>query len=1180
VPRVEVVFTGQARGALAAIRETQAGLATIRREAGQTARSLGETEQRIVSTGRSFSLLGIAAKVGLASAGIAAVKAGISFDDLRQRSQIAFETMLGSGRAARRFLDDLARFAARTPFEFPDLIRASQRLLAMGFQARQIIPVMRAVGDAVAAMGGDPMALEATIRAIGQIQAKGRLMAEEMMQLNEAGTFSWRALAKEIGTSVPKAMDLVKKGAITSDIFLQAFMRNSERNFKGMMERQSRTFSGMISTLKDNTQQALGKIMLPVFQRLTRGVERLNEALDSPEGRRAVKQLAQALDELIDVAGDVTSHALRIARAIDRVVRATTGWRTVLEGVLALAVARKLAIWTAGFSRLMGSAGGPRGGGAGILGAAAAAGALLGSLRALAQLGAIAITIKLIFDRKTVEQQIQDNLIGPLQRASQWLKEHAGPLGFLFAGAPSGTSGTPTTPSVRGVTAPLTLPVPTRDTHGARLLTAFPGDRGPNVDAGIGWPAGTVVGSPVSGVIYRLSLHGRASPRTPGGAYGDSIYILGDDGYMYFLTHFLVGSILVKPGQRVARGEPLGQIAPYATPHIHIERSGSRVTTPRGAATPATPTTSTTTTDLSEPIHVPEPPDDKKRKRRARLGRAAPIVPIRLQTRLAEAELTPQLRDDISALEAIRDFLRGRLKGARGERRLELLQELKDVTDQLRDLRDQLREAAKAAREAEAEALRKRRERARDFMAGPGRRLIGGPGGVGAVFEPGAIGLLPEQVLPTPSMLRRVGGIVRAFRNARRDAVREATGMLADIDSAFKEREVIPLPQLRAKIARLKEAIANAVSPRELARLRRRLARLREMIPDSIDAARQRLEARRSAFQAAFQRLASRILEAFDRETRRNLEQMRRQTQEQIRALQEAARGPTPAEQALADLRARREAERRAQQMAELQRRIAEAETPEERAQAERELQDLLLDEEEARLERQAELEREARERQLDEQIRALEDAEAAREQDYEDQRAALRQALEDQLAMWEQNLADREASWDEFQAWLLDQNQALGLDPNWFAAGAAAGGAWAEAFVDELHKAWEAWQDFLRGEEPIYEEGLAPEAPEAQRRRFEQAGGKIRPMQHGGVVNRRTVALIGEAGREAVIPLHDPRALAAVGRAIADALDTGARTTLVVRPVVEVDGQRVSRVLASPMGDALSRVISYRLER
>jgi len=123
----------------------------------------------------------------------------ISFNAQMEQARIAFTTILGSAEAADVFLRKLYDFAAKTPFEFPDLLEASELMLAYGFAAGDVLPIMEAVGNATAALGLGAEGINRIIRALGQMRAKGKLSGEEMRQLTEAGIPAWEMLAEAMG---------------------------------------------------------------------------------------------------------------------------------------------------------------------------------------------------------------------------------------------------------------------------------------------------------------------------------------------------------------------------------------------------------------------------------------------------------------------------------------------------------------------------------------------------------------------------------------------------------------------------------------------------------------------------------------------------------------------------------------------------------------------------------------------------------------------------------------------------------------------------------------------------------------------------------------------------------------------------------------------------------------------
>lgn len=240
------------------------------------------------------AITGVAALGGLA---VAVAKTGIDFDNMKQQAQIAFSTMLGDGEKAKLFLDDLQRFAAATPFDFPELLQASQRLLAMGFAAEDVKPTLTAIGDAVAGLGGSSETVGRVATALGQIQAKGKASAEEMMQLTEAGIPAWQMLADAIGVSVPEAMKLVEKGAVSAEQTIDAVVAGMNANFGGMMEKQSQTFGGLVSTIKDTFTQISGTVMQPIFELLTKGLGEVVKITSTPEFSAGVQRFAEWLGD-------------------------------------------------------------------------------------------------------------------------------------------------------------------------------------------------------------------------------------------------------------------------------------------------------------------------------------------------------------------------------------------------------------------------------------------------------------------------------------------------------------------------------------------------------------------------------------------------------------------------------------------------------------------------------------------------------------------------------------------------------------------------------------------------------------------------------------------------------------------------------------------------------------------
>ncbi|HHV98606.1 MAG TPA: tape measure protein [Clostridiaceae bacterium] len=193
------------------------------------------------------------------------VGAAIDFNSMLQTAQIGFTTMLGSAEKAQAFLDNMADFAAKTPFEYEDLLEASKRMLAYGYSAENVLPTLQAVGDAAAALGTGGEGIDRIVLALGQMQAKGKVSAEEMLQLTEVGIPAWQMLAEAMGTTVPELQKMVSKGLIPGYKAVEMLTAGMNKRFGGMMASMENTWQGVTSSIKDIWRMTVGTLTQSLF---------------------------------------------------------------------------------------------------------------------------------------------------------------------------------------------------------------------------------------------------------------------------------------------------------------------------------------------------------------------------------------------------------------------------------------------------------------------------------------------------------------------------------------------------------------------------------------------------------------------------------------------------------------------------------------------------------------------------------------------------------------------------------------------------------------------------------------------------------------------------------------------------------------------------------------------------
>lgn len=221
-------------------------------------------------------------------------------------SEVAFTGLRGSAELAQAQLAEFMQFARVTPFDFPELVDAAQKLLAFGFAAEDIIPTMEILGDTAAALGQSGPDINRVVRALGQIGSKGRVQLEELNQIAEAfpGTNPVEDLAKAMNVSsedFAKALSepggALKNFGLTGDQAVRLLLESFKQvpGAMGAMERRSRTLDGALSNLRDTMRIIAIESFHPFLPELTNAI--LNKIIPALEklGKRVPGILAQVI---------------------------------------------------------------------------------------------------------------------------------------------------------------------------------------------------------------------------------------------------------------------------------------------------------------------------------------------------------------------------------------------------------------------------------------------------------------------------------------------------------------------------------------------------------------------------------------------------------------------------------------------------------------------------------------------------------------------------------------------------------------------------------------------------------------------------------------------------------------------------------------------------------------------
>ena len=203
----------------------------------------------------------------------------------RETDKISFATLFGSQETADSYLSDLVSMANSTPFLYDDLTSMSKTLATYGYDADSILPVLQTIGDAGAALGQSTSDMNSVATAIGRMKSSNKTSLEYLNILNDRGIGAVGMLADAYGVDQGTMYSMISKGEIAGQDAARIILDALSDSFAGSMEAQSKTFSGITSTI-EGLQQELDNAMGEGYnQTRMQGLEAQKEWLDGDNGQ-------------------------------------------------------------------------------------------------------------------------------------------------------------------------------------------------------------------------------------------------------------------------------------------------------------------------------------------------------------------------------------------------------------------------------------------------------------------------------------------------------------------------------------------------------------------------------------------------------------------------------------------------------------------------------------------------------------------------------------------------------------------------------------------------------------------------------------------------------------------------------------------------------------------------------
>lgn len=234
------------------------------------------------------------------------VKSGVDYNATMQSYLTNFKVMLGSEEQAAAKLAEIRKMAASTPFSLDDLTNGTQTLLQFGIAVDDTTGVLQQLGDISL---GNADKLQTLVRAYGKMSSAQKVTLENVTMMIDAGFNPLNQICTATGESMADLYKRISDGKV-SFAELEAAVASATSQggqfYNGMLE-ASQTFSGRMSTLKDNVSALTGELTSGLFEALGELVVKVNEAavsfLDDEEKMSQLKDTLGNLASVVTAAG-------------------------------------------------------------------------------------------------------------------------------------------------------------------------------------------------------------------------------------------------------------------------------------------------------------------------------------------------------------------------------------------------------------------------------------------------------------------------------------------------------------------------------------------------------------------------------------------------------------------------------------------------------------------------------------------------------------------------------------------------------------------------------------------------------------------------------------------------------------------------------------------------------------
>lgn len=243
-----------------------------------------------------------------------------------QAAQMGLETITGSAEQADAVLAALRDNAKRTGADLTASLDTSRKFIGLGFSPADAVKLDKSIQDIAGTLGLSTARATELGNALAQVQSKGVVSMEELrQQIAEKGVPVFDELAKKLGVTQARLIEMVEKGEVESkkliDIFLN--LEGGFAKFAGGAERGTSKLPGAIARIKANWNDLLVTMGSPINDAITPVLNAISDSLGLMDGR------AQAIGD--SLAASIERNKSSIQNSINGMIQIVEGFFTMLD---------------------------------------------------------------------------------------------------------------------------------------------------------------------------------------------------------------------------------------------------------------------------------------------------------------------------------------------------------------------------------------------------------------------------------------------------------------------------------------------------------------------------------------------------------------------------------------------------------------------------------------------------------------------------------------------------------------------------------------------------------------------------------------------------------------------------------------------------------------------------------